>query len=379
MSAAIEKIAAVADFSIGYGSPQLAALVRSLRDHWGASTAMLLEPDQSERPARHALFPDLSIRRVATDFPLYSAAGLVQYAHEAAAELNRLQPDVLVVTSPFVLPVLRKLRRRPRCTVYYMLESLAYYAEMDSRFWRLAPELVADASPRIDVVLSPEENRAACDLSRGELHGKPLAVLLNAVNALDAADHALPPYERDYRILYSGTIQRGLTFAEYFLDPRSSDLPIDLYGLVEGDDKAAVLDALYGVHGEVRYRGYVDARTLSELRKTYAYSISMWSPTNEHQRFAAPNKFFEAIADGVPPITAPHPQCKDIVSTYDCGIVMRDWSYRAFRDALDEAIDIFGTPRYAELVANCQEAVRREINWDAQFAKVVPHLKELRS
>jgi hypothetical protein len=34
--------------------------------------------------------------------------------------------------------------------------------------------------------------------------------------------------------------------------------------------------------------------------KAYCYSIVAWNPDNENQLYAAPNKFFEPIADGIP-------------------------------------------------------------------------------
>ena len=34
--------------------------------------------------------------------------------------------------------------------------------------------------------------------------------------------------------------------------------------------------------------------------KAYCYSIVAWNPDNENQLYAAPNKFFEPIADSIP-------------------------------------------------------------------------------
>ncbi|MBV9123473.1 MAG: glycosyltransferase, partial [Planctomycetes bacterium] len=163
---------------------------------------------------------------------------------------------------------------------------------------------------------------------------------------------------------------------EYFLEPEVADVPIDLYGLVEGEDKVEMLRQLLSGVGRVSYRGYVDAKTLQNIRRSYAYSIVMWAPTNEHQLYAAPNKFFDAIADGVPPLTAPHPQCKMLVNRYQCGIVLRDWTFDSFREGAAKALKLVGTPVYAQMVENCRRAVLTELNWEAQFRKIQKCLPE---
>ena len=95
----------------------------------------------------------------------------------------------------------------------------------------------------------------------------------------------------------------------------------------------------------------------------------------ENQLYAAPNKFFESIADGVPPIAAPHPQCKMMIDRYKCGILMRDWSEGEFFSALDQALRLYQTDSWYEMVSNCGTAVRQELNWDHQFEKLKVHLR----
>ena len=59
-----------------------------------------------------------------------------------------------------------------------------------------------------------------------------------------------------------------------------------------------------------------------------------------------------------------------LIERYDCGIVLDDWSLDAFLRGTKHALDLFGTPRYDELVANCRLAAERELNWDVQFEKI---------
>jgi hypothetical protein len=49
---------------------------------------------------------------------------------------------------------------------------------------------------------------------------------------------------------------------------------------------------------------------------------------------------------------------------------MEDWSYDSFKAALKHAQDLIGTDPYESMVENCLCAVRQELNWDSQFAKL---------
>jgi glycosyltransferase involved in cell wall biosynthesis len=120
----------------------------------------------------------------------------------------------------------------------------------------------------------------------------------------------------------------------------------------------------------VRYLGAVSNTELAELRAAYAFSFVAWAPTQFNTLYACPNKLFESIASGVPPIAAPHPQCAAVLREHDCGILMRNWSFDAFCEALDTAQGLLGTPRYRQLVRNCLHAHRTALNWERQFAEV---------
>ena len=58
-------------------------------------------------------------------------------------------------------------------------------------------------------------------------------------------------------------------------------------------------------------------------------SVRKNQPVTTAQRYAAPNKFFDAIACGTPPICAPHPQCVEVIRKWRCGLLVDDWSSEA--------------------------------------------------
>lgn len=364
------RIAGVSDVSVGYGSPQILAFMRSLQEVYGGE-AVIFEPDQPERPPRPALdgVPAGRIERVITAYhPHHHRAGRIEYVTKVARRLNALRPRVLVIFCTYSLPVLLKLRYRPDFVVYYSIESIAAYGPFDI-------ELNRRLAGAIDLLIFPEEHRAMRDVARCSLTGIPLAILYNCATDAADADEVTHPRRRNNRIFYAGTIDRSRTLAEYFVDRRLEGVPIDLYGHLSGWEDPGVF--LAGLPGGVRYRGYLEATALARIRGEYAYSIVMWAPTSENQLYAAPNKFFEAVASGVPPVAAPHPQCKMLIARYGCGIVMDDWSFDAFHSALRRALTLVGTPEYYAMVESCRQAVAQELSWDRQFEKVRRHLPEV--
>ncbi len=356
----VHRIAVVSDVSLGYGSPQVSALARSLGAHYGALVTVF-EPDQSDRPPRLLVGASPQVCRIPTEVSPHSRAGRIDYVLQVAEALNCHRPDIVVVFNSFCLPALSRLKYRPRCNIYVLSEMVRPYG-------RFAVALNRHLAPHIDLVVFPEENRARIDLQRCRFGHISMAVLNNVSDAQTAPP--LAPAERNARLFYGGTISSDLGLAEYFLRKEVATTPLDLYGNFVGPDRDALRKRFEGATHEPRYLGCVDARTLAERRRSYAYSVVMYRPTLEHTLYAAPNKFFEAIADGVPPIVAPHPQCKMLVERYQCGILLRDWSFEAYRDAVNQAMSLFGTRRYARMVENCQRAVREELNWATQFGKL---------
>lgn len=358
------KIVGVSDVSVGYGSPQIPRLIGSLAEHYD-STALILEPDQSDKQPLKTPPHRCHLERVRTAAHPHTELGRRQFVAATTRRLNALRPDVLVLFCTYTLPVLAGLRRKPRFTIYHSLESILSYGPLDVR-------LNGHLANQIDLVIFPEENRARLDGQRCGLLHRPMLVMYNVRN--ERRFEPSPVAGRTDKLLYSGTLDRDQTLAEYFLRPELAGVPMDIYGQTTGRDRDGLKAALRAASGAVRYHGYVPAATLDGVRGQYGYSIVLWAPNNENQYYAAPNKFFDAIADGIPPIVAPHPQCKLFIDRYGCGILMDDWGFPAFLKAVKRARSLFGTSEYDRMVAGCGRAVEREVNWPAQFEKLTPRL-----
>lgn len=358
------RIGCVSDVCLGYGSPQLGYLVESLAEQYGAEN-LVVEPGIPRLPPRHNCFPRLRIRRVHSVFDPYSGPGRSEYAIAASHIMNDWAPDVLVICCTFSLPVLFKLRRRPAYVIYYSYESISHYGEFDV-------EMNRRLKGRVDVVIFPEENRAALEISRCCFGETPALVLYNCPRRTGR-----PPLLRQFRngrFIYAGTIDRVETLAQYYASPLVGDYSIDLFGPIRAmtdEERTAWMSSL---QKKVTYCGHIAARDLAELRPRYIYSLVMWNPQTENQLYAAPNKFFESIADGVPTLSAPHPQCKKLIDRYRCGVLTTDWTEAGLLAGLARAAKLYSTEEWDSMVNNCQSAFAGELNWERQFEKLRVHL-----
>jgi len=362
------RLACISDVCLGYGSPQIGQLVQSLCAHYQAET-LVIEPHRDESPPRHQHFPGLHIERAEMRFDPYTPPGRIEYLLEGSRLLNQYDPDILVVCCTFCLPVVFKLRKRPSIVIYYSLESIPFYGPFDMEMNRNVNDLV-------DLVIFPEENRAVEEVRRFGFSGVPKAVLFNCAGVeAEAPEKQFAP-RRNGRVIYAGSIDQVATYGSYYTKPEAGRFPIDLFGPIRAQTEKQRQDFIGALSGQVRYHGYLGIEEVAEARKNYAYSIVAWNPSVENQLYAAPNKFFESIADGVPPIAAPHPQCKMLIDRYKCGILMGDWSAGEFFGALDRALRLYETDAWHEMVSNCATAVRQELTWDHQFEKLKVHLKD---
>jgi hypothetical protein len=369
------------DVPVGYGSPQIQYLLRALAEHYGGECLLeVCQPRSDAYPDVGAELPDLKLCNVeypdaATSFWFADGGGGQEHlASGFRTWLDQTRPDVLVLTGfnslRYLDPATAFATWRPY-VIHYALEFLAR-TDMDA-----STASRHQASVKVvDLLLFTEANRRAYYNREFGTTAVPQAMVLN-VPPIDRFP-VRPATARNGRLLVqSASIQWGLTYPEFLATTNRPRIPVDVYGLIY-DGPARILDAPESASAfGVRYLGAITNAQLSQRRCDYAYSFVAWAPAQFNTLFACPNKLFESIASGVPPITAPHPQCADIVGAYDCGIVMRDWSYGAFCDALDVALTIHGTPRYRELVRNCVHAHRSALNWERQFGTVANFLPDL--
>jgi len=361
------KIVAISDVTLGYGSPQILGFVNFLLSQYKDSDAVIIEPDQLRNTNIKFQHERINIIRIPTVANVHTGLGRIEYLRGATNIVKNNTPKILVLFCSFVLPVMLLIKVKPMFVIYYNTEMASYYGKMDD----FINENLRD---KIDLLIYPEKNRAMLDISKYGDRNIPSVVIYNTSVDDKVFDDACPE-NRTNKIIYQGTLDSVNTNSEYFLNAILNNYKIDIYGNFSGKDADKLKEKFICLSGNVRYLGYVENTYLSKIRKKYAYGIVMWAPINDNQYYAAPNKFFDFLADGVPPISAPHPQCKYFIKKYNCGILMKDWSIESLLKAIEKAMDLFGTPSYQMMVDGCRKAFELEANWQVQMKKIKPYLK----
>lgn len=357
------RVLCLSDVAPGYGSPQVQHFAASIASMLSDAEVLFLCPDQKGRVRQDAIYKDFEVRRVTTFLPPYDSGFAIEFNQVIAKVIREWKPSVVIASHGWVLPGVLRCANQPFSLIYYMLESLAHQVEGIGAW---AMDINVDAFERADVVVTPERRRLAHDIQMLEVMPAREVEMYNTSLKVDTS--ALPAQERKRAILVAGSIGPDALTEMLLAIPES--VPVSVAGPSDTVKAQKSLGQLRNATN-ITYFGMLPVDKVRDLRAKYAYSLVMWAPTDINRIYAAPNKFFESVAAGTPSICAPHPQCREIIRKYDCGILMRDWSEEALAEAVEEAMMIFdeNPNRYDELVRNCGIAFREELNWESQFEK----------
>lgn len=357
----------LSDVSVGYGSPQIPSLARSLGNLFQCSS-VIVEPDQPDRPPVDLGIELVSLERVYTLTHPYTWSGHVEYGLACAARIDRMKPDVVVVCAFLGIGALAAAQHKPRLVIYYGIEHTS--GEMPAH--RKLFNAVAD---KIDLCIFPEENRALLDAPRLGLEHTPKVIVYNASENMPTV---IPSEMRNKRFFYGGTIHPTRTYADQFLLGDLDKYPIDLFGNLQGfESPSEIVTNLAARTSNVTYGGYLrGGDTYLKRLADYSFSIIIWNPEKEDTLYAAPNKFFDAIAAGVPPICAPHPMCVRLIERYRCGILLDSWSLEDMKRGFEAALAAMAPPRFKELVSNCISA-RDALSWSKQFETAAGEIEKI--
>ncbi len=356
----------VADTVLGYGSSQILTLTKSLAELIGGDHK-IFQPFVPQRK-----FIDLSkdgycVETVNTLEHPWSWIGRMQYLRRVANTINANRPDVLVLPNYNLIPIIELLDYKPKRIIHLALEDMEQFGTsfLAENIVRKIKQLVK----KIDIWIFPEVNRAIHDCHFLDIPFDQTCILYNVTS--DALS-VQPTCDRNGKIIYAGSVDFDRTAACFFASPLVATIAIDVFGSLGGSDsqKQDFLAATQNTENRIRYFGEIPSESLASQLPSYAYSLVYWFPTNWALRNAAPNKFFQAIASGVPVIAAPHPQCVALINRYNCGVALKDWDFDTFVSGLKYAIQKIGTPRHQEMVAGCNEAYAKELNWNSQFKKI---------
>lgn len=351
----------LADVPLGYGSPQVLRLAETLSRLLN-EPATIVAPKGDDAAQTLASSAGVSLTQLSAAAPFGTTSFDIEYCLQAAREIDSLAPRWLVQAAFLGAPALLRLRRRPQRCIYFG------YEHTDGKLPWVERTFVG-LRGWFDLAIFPEPHRAALDAPRLGLDKTPALVLLNSVVPLAPV---VPSGARNNRFVYAGLIDPLRTYGQAMIGGPFDRFPIDIFGRLEGFDAAdSVVAALARRAANIRFQGNrpANAEFHSEVA-TASAAIVAWAPLTESTFFACPNKFFEAIALGVPPVTLPHPQAAMIVRQFQCGWVASDFSIGALQKALFEAQETFGSSTHQFLVEQCIRQAQPHLSWAVQEKKL---------
>ncbi|QGX41332.1 hypothetical protein [Permianibacter aggregans] len=370
-----KNVVTISDTVVGYGSPQILDFTRSMSETTGGRS-ILVQPLVPQRPVLKTDERYTVIETVPTACHPYSFLGRQEYLSECAKIVNAEKPRVLIITNYILFDIFEQLKHKPRIVIHLALEDLEPILAGEFPEQRL--RRLKHQAKNVGIWLFPERNRAVHDCQILGIPYDKIHIFYNVANS-DFDEHSK---KRNGRLIYSGTLDIELSVGRYIFEQELAPYPIDVYGDLQGSasSKSALKSnlkslAALGSSNSIRWFGQIPGKRLDSILPEYTFSIVFWMPVRHALLNAAPNKFFQAIANGVPVVSAPHPQCKMLIERYNCGIVLDGWEKSNFLKGVEAATSLASKPGYQQLVDGCRKAVACELSWTVQFGRFIAKFK----
>jgi len=103
----------------------------------------------------------------------------------------------------------------------------------------------------------------------------------------------------------------------------------------------------------IRYLGWVHGDRVAGLTAASDAVFYGFDPENGNARFSAPNKLFEAVAAGIPVVTGPFGEIREVVGEERCGVVLGAYTPEEVRRGLT------AVRRREEFTEGCARARRK--------------------
>jgi glycosyltransferase involved in cell wall biosynthesis len=275
-----------------------------------------------------------------------------------------LRPDVVhAVDFDTVVPAYLAARIRGARLVYDIFD---FYADM----------VTAPIPPRMRKLLASGERRMlgqadaviVPDLHRSEQFGgarpKRLVEIMNVPE-----DRGLPATNKDpdgFVVFYGGMIAKDRGLKD--LVAACEDVGAKLIVAGHGPDEAELLGGIESSHAAA-YLGTISYPEVLEQTAACQAVAALYDPSIPNNKFAAPNKLFEAMMFAKPVLTSEGTLAADIVREVGCGIVVRYGDRTALNRALET---LMLAPEEAKAMGiRGREAFESRYNWKAMEPRLL--------
>ena len=275
-----------------------------------------------------------------------------------------LRPDVVhAVDFDTVIPAYLAARIRGAPLVYDIFD---FYADMVTapippRMRKLLASGERRMLARADVVIVPDLHRSE---QLGGARPKRLVEIMNVPE-----DRGLPATNKDpdgFVVFYGGMIAKDRGLKD--LVAACEDVGVKLIVAGHGPDEAELLGGIESSHAAA-YLGTISYPEVLEQTAACQAVAALYDPSIPNNKFAAPNKLFEAMMFAKPVLTSEGTLAADIVREVGCGIVVRYGDRTALNRALET---LMLAPEEAKAMGTRgREAFESRYNWKAMEPRLL--------
>ena len=179
----------------------------------------------------------------------------------------------------------------------------------------------------------------------------------------------LLPYEnRPNKMVYIGGLseKRGTNEISNAISALPEDLSAEL-NLAGSFGNSDLKDRILQ-NRRVAFHGFLNRAEIQKLLSGARAGLVVLHPTPNHIK-SLPIKMFEYMAAGIPFIASDFPLWREIIATYDCGLLVDPHNVEEIAKAMDF---LLRNPKRAnEMGCNGKKAIRDRLNWDVEFQQLL--------
>ncbi len=193
-------------------------------------------------------------------------------------------------------------------------------------------------------------------------HPSKVIVIYNSPDINEGADDV----EKEFDYVYCGTLAGGRLLKEILENYKyHTDIKMVFGGDGEFAELCRELDQRYE---HFSYVGVIPYSKVLELEKKSKVISAIYDPSIRNHRLCAPNKFYEALAIGIPIIVCRGTGIDSIVEEQSIGHVI-DYSVKDFYQSLDNMIK--DDEMYKQISKKSREIYKTQYRWKSMKDKLI--------
>jgi glycosyltransferase involved in cell wall biosynthesis len=202
---------------------------------------------------------------------------------------------------------------------------------------------------------------------KGENNPSIVIIFNSPLEYQNLTDFELPSIEEHFKIFYAGILSQDRDFKSIIdITKNNKNICLEIAGWGQYEIKFTELSSQVS---NIKFIGTVPYDEV--IRRTMQSDLlfALYDPSVPNNRYASPNKLFEAMMCGKPILVSDKTAMADIVRDEKCGIVVPYGDVKVIKHALETLKD---NPEYCkQLGANGRRAYENKYSWDIMGEKLL--------